>query len=112
MMESTEILALYENVAVITSQMLDAARRRDWQTMTTLENDCSNTVQRIRENENPAPLSAEMKQRKIQVIKQILADDKEIRDITEPWMTELAQLMQSSKTSIKLHQAYGPASAA
>ena len=112
MMESTEILALYDDVAAITHQMVHAARDRDWQRLTVLESDCTSTVQRIRDNENPAPLTPEMKERKIQLIKKILADDREIRDITEPWMAELATLMKSSKTSMKLSQAYGSAATA
>jgi len=106
-MESIELIALYENVAVITDQMLNAARDRDWERLTVLENNCSSTVQRIRDNENPAPLPPELKERKIRVIKKILADDREIRDITEPWMAELSELMKSSSTAFKLNQTYG-----
>jgi len=106
-MESTELIALYENVAVITDQMLNAARDRDWERLTALETNCTSTVQKIRDNENPLPLTPELKERKIQVIKKILADDRQIRDITEPWMAELAGLMKSSSATFKLNQAYG-----
>jgi flagellar protein FliT len=106
-MESIELITLYENVAVITDQMLSAARDRDWERLSALETNCTSTVQKIRESESPAPLTPELKERKIRVIKKILADDKEIRDITEPWMAQLSELMKSSSTSYKLHQAYG-----
>jgi len=108
-MESIELITLYENVAVITDQMLNAARERDWERLSVLETSCTSTVQKIRDNEQPVALPPELKERKIKVIKKILADDKEIRDITEPWMAQLSELMKSSSTSYKLNQTYGAA---
>ena len=40
-------------------------------------------------------------------LKKILADDKEIRDITEPWMAQLSDLMKNSSTNRKLSNTYG-----
>jgi flagellar protein FliT len=111
-MESIEIIKLYENIAVLTDQMLNAARNRDWEQLTELENDCSSKVQKIRDNESLAFLPPELKERKIRVIKKILADDKEIRDITEPWMAELSNLMKASSAERKLSHTYGAASSA
>lgn len=111
-MESIEIITLYEHIAVITDKMLNAARNRDWERLTELENDCSSKVQKIRDNESPAILPPELKERKIRVIKKILADDREIRDITEPWMAELSNLMRASSTERKLNHAYGVANSA
>ncbi len=111
-MESLEIISLYENVASLTNQMLNAARDRDWERLSVLESDCSLKVEAIKTADTPAPLSPELKERKIRVIKKILADDREIRDITEPWMTELSQLMRSSNTAMKVNTAYGTGSAA
>ena len=45
--------------------------------------------------------------RKVQIIKQILAHDREIRTIAEPWMTKLSQLINSTSAERKLSQAYG-----
>ncbi|MEB0139850.1 MULTISPECIES: flagellar protein FliT [unclassified Undibacterium] len=106
-MESLEIITLYEHIAVITDQMLHAARERDWELLTRLESDCSSKVQTIRDGESGGFLSPEQKERKIRVIKKILAHDKEIRDITEPWMEELSNLINTSRTSHKLNHAYG-----
>ncbi|MFZ6686203.1 flagellar protein FliT [Undibacterium sp. SXout11W] len=106
-MESTELISLYENVAIITDQMLRAARERDWELLCQLESNCSSTVAIIQKNEIPVSLTPELREQKIRMIKKILADDKEIRDITEPWMAELADLIKSNTTSRKLNQAYG-----
>jgi len=52
-----------------------------------------------------------LREQKVRMIKKILADDKEIRDITEPWMAELAELIKSNSTSRKLNQTYGASKA-
>ncbi|MFZ6755924.1 flagellar protein FliT [Undibacterium sp. Ji50W] len=111
-MNSLELITLYENVATITGNMLEAARSRDWELLGRLESDCSSRVQLLRENEIPSDLPADMRDKKIRIIKQILADDKEIRDITEPWMAQLSDMMKSSSTSQKLSRAYGAGNSA
>ncbi len=111
-MNSMELISLYENVALITGNMLEAARSRNWELLEQLESDCSSHVQTIRESEIPVDLPTEMRDRKIRIIKKILADDKEIRDITEPWMAELSDMMKSSSTNRKLSSAYGAGSSA
>lgn len=107
MMDSTEIITIYENVAEITDQMLKAARAGNWDLLTQLEEDCTSQVQVLRNFDTPAPLPTEMRDKKIRIIKKILADDKEIRDITEPWMAKLASMMNSSDANRKLTAAYG-----
>lgn len=111
-MNSLELISLYENVAVITGNMLEAARSGDWELLERLEHDCSSQVQCLRENETPAELPIEIRDKKIRIIKKILADDKEIRDITEPWMAQLSELMRNSSTNRKLSQAYGTSNTA
>lgn len=111
-MNSLELISLYENVAVITGNMLEAARSGDWELLEQLENDCSSRVQTIRESEIPFDLPSEMRDKKIRIIKKILADDKEIRDITEPWMERLVNLMKDSSTNRKLNKTYGTGSTA
>lgn len=111
MMNSLELISLYENVATLTSHMLDAARTGDWELLAQLETDCSSRVQCLRDNEIPTELSAELRDKKIRIIKKILADDRAIRDITEPWMMQLSELMKNAGTMRKLSQTYGAGSA-
>ena len=107
-MDSQQILAVYETIADITDQMVAAARTGDWEQLAALESRCSSQVDIIRKNEEPKQaLSDIARERKVTIIKKILADDREIRSITEPWMTRLAALMNSTGTERKLSQAYG-----
>jgi flagellar protein FliT len=106
-MNSFELLNVYEKVAHITAEMLEAARANDWESLAQLESNCSQHVSTLKEFEGSTSLPEDLKAKKISLIKQILADDRAIRDITEPWMHNLANLMKSTSTSRKLSQSYG-----
>ncbi|NEX62703.1 flagellar protein FliT [Noviherbaspirillum galbum] len=107
-MDSQEILAVYETIADITDQMVAAARTGNWEQLAALESRCSHQVDIIRQNDDaPGALSEIAREKKVSIIKKILADDREIRSITEPWMSKLAELMNSAGTERKLSKAYG-----
>jgi flagellar protein FliT len=107
-MNNQEILSLYETVADITDQMLAAARSGDWDQLAVLESRCSSQVAVLRNNEQPRqPLSPGLREKKARILKKILEDDRQIRDITEPWMAQLSALMKNAGTERKLLKAYG-----
>ncbi len=107
-MDNQEILALYEAVADITDQMLAAARTGDWEQLAALESRCSSQVEIIKQNDQPRqPLTPWAREQKTRIIKKILEDDRQIRDITEPWMARLSALLKSAGTERKLSKAYG-----
>jgi flagellar protein FliT len=106
-MNSIELISIYENVAVITDRMLNAARTADWDLLIELETECSSQVQELKISEPIGDLPLDLRNRKVQIIKKILADDREIRDITEPWMAQLADLMKNTESNRKLSQTYG-----
>jgi len=105
-MNSVEVISIYEHVATITDQMVVAAEHADWELLAQLEVSCSREVAALKSAEIPAKLDKEIRERKIKVINKILADDRKIRDITEPRMAQLTQLMQKSSTQHKLARAY------
>ncbi|HCY64608.1 MAG TPA: flagellar protein FliT [Oxalobacteraceae bacterium] len=106
-MNSQEVISLYETVATITGQMLIAARNGDWDELAALESRCASHVETLRSGEPPIALIGEVRERKVKIIKKILADDREIRNLTEPWMGQLSRLINSTGTERKLSQAYG-----
>jgi flagellar protein FliT len=107
-MNNQEILAIYQNVAHITGQMLSAASNEEWDQFTELEKRCSEQVKSLQQNENPLqPLSETARSTKVSLIKKILEDDRRIREITEPWMARLSLMMKSVGREKKLAQAYG-----
>lgn len=106
-MNSDEVIAVYETVSVITGRMLQAAQSRDWDNLAALELACASHIQCLKDGEPVAPLSGPVRARKVAIIHQILAHDRQIRDLVTPWMAELASLINSTGTSRKLSAAYG-----
>ncbi len=106
-MQIEEIVAVYEEISDITGQMLDAARASDWDRLTQLEAQCSSRVEILRRDPGRQVLDAGSRQTKVRLINKILADDREIRNLTEPWMQRLSVMMNSGETERRLNQAYG-----
>jgi flagellar protein FliT len=100
-MNGQEIISIYEAVADLTGQMLNAARAGEWKHLTALENDCARHAQSLEESERHALLSDELRARKVRIIQKILADDREIRDLAEPWMIQLQTVCGSTDTKPK-----------
>jgi flagellar protein FliT len=106
-MNSNEIIAIYEDVASITSAMLASARTGDWEQLAALESRCSSQVSLLRQGEAPVALSGGLREKKIQIIRKILADDKEIRNLADPWMEQLRWKINGVRTESKVARAYG-----
>jgi flagellar protein FliT len=105
-MNSEEVISLYETVAVITDQMLAAAREGNWERLAELESRCASCVATLKRDESSAPLSADTRQQKARIIQRILADDREIRTLTEPWMNRLSAMIGNIGNERKLSQFY------
>ena len=86
-MTSNEVLSIYENIAGLSNQMAAAARLGDWDGLSKLEGQCANAA-RATATGVPA-LSGAPRLRKIDLLKQILANDRDIRDMTDPWMNQV-----------------------
>lgn len=106
-MNSEQVISLYEAVSDLTGQMLAAAQSRDWENLAALESHCASHVRTLKDGEPVAVLSGPIRARKVKIIHQILAHDREIRNLTTPWMAELAALINSTSSSRKLSAAYG-----
>lgn len=106
-MNSQEVISIYENVADIMGQMLAAARGGDWELLVELESRCSSQIAILKSEEPRVPLTGGVRERKVKIIRKILEDDREIRNITMPWMERLSALINSTQTERKLVKAYG-----
>ncbi|MDL2356508.1 MAG: flagellar protein FliT [Pseudomonadota bacterium] len=107
MMNDDQVISLYETVSDITSRMLQAAQLRDWENLAVLESHCASQIECLKEHEPVARLSGPVRARKVAILHQILAHDREIRNLTTPWLAELAALINSSGATRKLSAAYG-----
>ncbi len=105
-MTASEILSTYEILSALTGDMLDAARQADWDQLALLEQACQPHIAALTVHDTPRALSGAELQRKLKVIRKILADDAKIRDLTEPWLAELQSLLHGSGRRKTATQAY------
>lgn len=107
MMNSQEVLSIYEAMGELTAQMVQAAGAGDWEELVLLEQRCAAHVRALKENEPALPMQGQSRLKKVQMIKKLLDDDRKIRDLTMPWMAQLSAMINSSGTERRLASAYG-----
>lgn len=93
-MTSNEVLSMYENIAGLTNKMAMAAQMSDWDGLNKLEGQCADQAVGVMAGMPLAAQSGAARLRKIDLLKQILANDRAIRDVTEPWMNKVTGLSQ------------------
>ena len=91
--DSVEIINVYERLAGLTAQMAQAALSRDWNDFQQLESQCAKQVDYAK-NLQSSPLKGESLRRKISLLKEIMANDRTIREMTEPWQQQLPSAMR------------------
>jgi flagellar protein FliT len=100
------ILDVYATISAKTGEMLEAARSGDWDRLVALEQDCRALIETLKQSDAGADVGARFVQRKVALIRKVLADDAEIRKFTEPWMTQLEAYLGSARREHKLRRAY------
>jgi flagellar protein FliT len=106
MMTNQEVLSVYATMASLTEQMVQAASASDWDTLVVLEQRVAVHVQALR-TAPQAPMQGAERERKIELIRQMLNADRQIRDLTMPWMAQLSKLISSTGTERRVVNAYG-----
>src|SRR5487761_2272314 len=96
-MDAPKTLNDYESLSDLTSQMRSAALQGEWDKLLGLEQQCSQHLTAMRPAVADDQLDEPVRQRKIQLIKKILADDAVIRNHTEVWIEQLQSIMRVNR---------------
>lgn len=88
-MDGIQIIAVYEEIMLVTGKMLVAAKNSNWDELAILEKECSVLTEQLINTDSKTVLSDELIQKKVKILHQVLNDDAKIRTITEPWMERL-----------------------
>ena len=91
-MNSNDVLSMYENIAGLTGQMATAAQAGDFDTLARLEAQCA--IHAAATASGVPALAGAPRMRKIDLLKMIMANDRAIREVTEPW--QLADVMEAA----------------
>ncbi|MDP1604820.1 MAG: flagellar protein FliT [Legionella sp.] len=107
-MTGDEIIQTYEAILAVTREMLEAAHQGNWELLAAREHACRELVEKLMSVRADGQLGPEARRRKVEIIRKVLADDAEIRNLTEPWLARLQHLLTSTGQERKLYSAYGP----
>lgn len=93
------LIDCYEQIAAASGSMLAAARSRDWERLIAAERDCAASVVRLKSAQECAhPLDPVARRRKVAILRNVLANDAEIRTLTQPWLARLQDLLTATAT--------------
>jgi flagellar protein FliT len=99
-------LSYYEAVAAVSGRMLRAAQDSDWDALIEQEKVCAGLIEALRAADAERKLSGEALVRKGAIIRQVLAEDAEIRCLTQPWLRRLEDLLRTSTNQLRLGDTY------
>ncbi len=100
----SNLLQHYEAIAQASCAMLAAARAGDWIEVDRQEERCCALIAMLKAaaycpDGLDAPLSAVDDARRMQLLRQILADDAQIRNHAEPWLEPIAPYISTPRPS-------------
>jgi flagellar protein FliT len=104
-----DTLTYYESMCRLTGMMTEAARDNDWGLLGSLEQEVAalrNLLQAQDARGIGADLDESQRSRKRELILRMLADDREIRRHTEPWMAGVRALLAGTAAERNLRKAY------
>ncbi len=107
MSSASQVIANYESLSALTGQMREAAVHGEWGQLISIEQQRSELVATMKPIDADAKLDEAARQRKNQLISEVLADDGEIRNLTQAWMGQLQLSMQSNLQELRLLKKYG-----
>jgi flagellar protein FliT len=110
-----DTLPIYEKMALLSAQMLAAAQNANWDLLNLLETRSAAYLEQLQQSSGESGAAeteidnsnAALRERKVAMIKKILADDRDIRTLTEPRLTELTKLIGNKSNERKILRAYG-----
>jgi flagellar protein FliT len=84
-------------ISAMTGEMRQAVKDEDWTTFAELGEHCGRYTANLAPSEDQNPLAEADRRLKIDLIRQILADDAEIRDKICPWSGKLDRIFNGAR---------------
>ena len=94
------LLNYYEAIERASQDMLDAARRGNWDQVVKLEGACALLISQLKNAAAQQALGTEEAQLKSRIMQRILVNDAEIRHLAEPWLEQLDDILAARPTTL------------
>ena len=102
-----QIVDRYVRMAHASNRMLLAAREEDWDQVCEVEKECSAIIAELSTMGDLSPTDPELRRRKLGLMKRVLADDAEIRLLSQPWLRKLESILGTQTMAARVGRAYG-----
>jgi flagellar protein FliT len=90
---NNDLLNYYEAIERASQDMLEAARNGNWDRVVKLEGACAVLISQLKHAAGERPLPPSAAQLKSRIMQRILINDAEIRQLAEPWLEQLDQIL-------------------
>ena len=87
------LLNYYEAIEKASQDMLEAARAGNWDHVVKLEGACALLIAQLKNTAAEKPLPPDEAQLKSRIMQRILVNDAEIRQLAEPWLEDLDDIL-------------------
>ena len=94
---SQQLIDYYKAIEDSSRQMLDAAKREDWDQVVRFEGVCAVLIEQLRERAQDEFLQPEQRAEKTRIMQRILSNDAQIRYLAEPWLNHFEQNMDGQQ---------------
>ncbi len=95
-----DLLQYYEAIERASQDMLEAARGGNWDQVVKLEGACAVLIAQLKHAAGAQPLEPEQAKLKSRIMQRILVNDAEIRQLAEPWLEDLEQILSGRPTTL------------
>lgn len=99
-MPDETLLQYYEAIERASEDMLQAARDGDWDRVVKLEGACAVLISQLKHAAAKRELDPEEARLKSRIMRRILQNDAQIRNLAEPWLEDLDRLLAGSPKSV------------
>ena len=107
-MGEAQILDVYKSAWETTQRLLDAARAEAWDELVSMSHGRDSQLALVMDLPATAVSNPMLANELRQLIRNILAADQQIQQLTQAWMNEIQGVLSSVKVEQKLLKAYDP----
>lgn len=93
-----DLIHYYETIERASADMLEAARAGQWEEVVRLEGACMVLISELKLKAQDRLLDAKSRRTKTRIMQRILLNDAEIRNLAEPWLSDLEKMMDGKLT--------------
>lgn len=86
---TSRLIECYKSIEATSEQMLAAAQVEDWGRVAQFESVCAVLIGQLRDQAQTEQLQPSEKSEKGRIMRSILMNDAQIRQLAEPWLTQL-----------------------